>query len=770
MARAARPRREVRAMPVLPLRDLVQLPGAVNTVLIVRPQSRRAVEAAVEGSRHVFAVTELEAGGSENSELGATGTISEVLQWSPLPNGAARLVLKGVNPARTSRIQEESGAIWADVKTTLPDAGDTAEMRALCEEVRESFSRVAISERLPDESVEAGLAHENPSDLCYAIAHLAPASLREKQELLNEPDLRARLSLLFTWLRRQELVSSSRQSIRAATDARLAESQRDFLLRQQLKTIQSELGSLSRREGDELRARLAEKKFSDAIAAFIERQITSWETLAPDSAEAAVAIKHIETVLSLPSKNSEAMEPDLKRAKELLDDAHYGLDAVKQRVLEYLAVRKLTRAHNSPPLCFVGPPGVGKTSFAKSVAQCLGRPATTVSLGGVRDEADIRGHRRTYVGAQPGRIVQALIRAGVSDPVCILDEIDKVSFEGARSDPAAALLELLDRSQSTTFHDHFIDFPLDVSNALFIATANSLDALPAALLDRLEVVEFHSYTQRERLAIAKRFLLPAARYEHGLNDDNLILDDALLEKLAAACRETGVRGLNRMICAVCRQAALKLSMGGAESITLNQQVISALLQGAESHTVSTEPAIGVANALVVASYGGDAIRIECVTMQPIGSVPELRLTGSMGEVMRESAETALSVLRCSSFAGLSPEAFQRDIHIHATQADRAKEGPSAGVSILLALASALTSRTLPASFAATGELTLTGSIMPVGGVREKLAAAQRHEMKRVLIPEANMPELASLPRDLLEGIEIVGVTCADEALGYLSNR
>jgi len=748
-------------MPVLPLRDLVQLPGAVNTVLIVRPHSHRAIEAAVEGSRHVFAVTEIDQKETGITELGSVGTVCEVLQWSPLPSGAARLVLKGVNAAISSGIEEQSGAFWTNVRQVTEQASESAETLALCEEIRESFCRCALSQDLADEAVEAALAYQNPNDLCFAIANLIKASVVEKQQLLTESDLHRRLTMLYAWLRREELVSSSRQSIRAATDARLAESQRDFLLRQQLKTIQIELDTAPESLADEMRSRLKDKNISTGLRAYCEKQITAWEALPADSSEAAVAGRYIETILSLPSTSS-AEEPDIQQAKELLDDAHYGLEFVKQRVLEFLAVRKLTRAHNSPPLCFVGPPGVGKTSFAKSVAACLGRPAVTVSLGGVRDEADIRGHRRTYVGAQPGRIVQALIRAGVNDPVCILDEIDKVAFESGRSDPAAALLELLDRSQSTTFHDHYIDFPIDVSEVLFIATANSIEGLPPALLDRLEVIEFHSYSQRERLAIAKRFLLPMAREQHGLDSDRLMIEDALLERLANSCRETGVRGLNRLLGALCRQAALSVSMGKRESVGVTDKDLASLIAVDGSVKATTEPKVGVANALVVANYGGDLVQVECVAMEPKGAVPELRLTGSMGEVMRESAEAALSLLRCSELTGLSAAVFRRDIHIHVTQADRSKEGPSAGVAILLALASALGGRPLPSDFAATGEITLTGMVLPVGCIREKLAAAQRAGISRVLIPAANLGEAQNLPSDLLDGIEIVPVKTSGE--------
>ena len=766
-----------RPIPVLPLRDIVQFPGAVNTVLIVRAQSRRAVEKAMESNRRLFAVTQRDSGEAAltASDLYETGTISEILQWSPLANGTARVVLKGHDVASTrGQISEKGGLFWA--KAVVNAYANPVDERslALSEEVKLSFSRVAELHRLPAEAVEAALNSEMPAHLPFGVAQLLNVSASEKQMLLEEAQLTKRLELVYSWLRREELSSDFRRSLRADADARLAESQREYLLREQLRIIQEQLGICTHPQSADLRERLATKAFPTPLREFCSGQITSLEALNPESVEASVALKHIETLLRLPDTSSAATSIDLAEARRVLGTEHFGLEPVKKRIIEYLAVRKLMRGHRSPPLCFVGPPGVGKTSFAKSIAHCLGRKFVSVSLAGVRDEAEIRGHRRTYVGAQPGRIVQALIRSGVLDPVCLIDEIDKMAFDTARHDPTAALLELLDPAQNGGFQDHFIDFPLDISGILFVATANTVDRLPAALVDRLELIEFPSYTQKEKFNIAKHHLLEKVLSEHGLDRRSVTFEDDALRELVGSTVEPGVRGLYRNLAAVCRDFAASRAEKVTKGACISKEYIEnhfGEILGLSKQDRSGE-CVGAINALVVAAYGGDTIRVECATMEPLCPAPQLCLTGSMGQVMRESAETALSCLRGlarsnSALLSLDVNSFRTDLHIHATEAGKIKEGPSAGLPIFLALASALCNKPIPNNVAATGEITLTGSVLPVGGMREKLAAAQRYGLRVILIPAQNVPELTTLPADLLEDIQIIPVSHVREAIETL---
>ncbi|HRK21233.1 MAG TPA: endopeptidase La, partial [Fimbriimonadaceae bacterium] len=639
-------------VPVLPARDSVVFPGMIHTLHVAREGSRRAVRLALNESRPVFVVSQRDMAVEEPapSELHRIGTLCEALQAVPLPDGSLRIALRGLRRAEAVRYHRRGGLIQAAVENLAESDGSTLEHEALMRACVEAFTEIVErGKKIPAEALETVVHQETAGALADAIAHHLPLRPAQKQPLLEEIDAATRLQDVFSYLRREQRLLVVQSEISERVDREFANAQREFYLREQLRTIQSELEAM----GDapsEIRAleqRILEAGIPEPAQEKVLHELGRLERTSPHSAEAMVIRTYIDWMVSLPWSKQSPDRLDVKFARKVLDEAHFGLDPVKDRILDFLAVRQLSRSLRGPILCFVGPPGVGKTSVGRSIAEALGREFVRISLGGLRDEAEIRGHRRTYVGAMPGRIIQNLRACGTRNPVVVLDEIDKLASD-FRGDPSSALLEALDPAQNERFSDHYLETPFDLSAVLFIATANLAEDIPHALRDRMEVVRFLSYTDEERLAIAERFVLPRQIEAHGLKSNQISVDRTALKALAQDyTREAGIRELERMIGAVCRKAARKIAQGSSTKVRVTKPALEKLIGAAPLPTsmLSLRNEVGTANALVVTYYGGETIPIEVLLLERSSSGATIRLTGNLGEVMRESAEAALSFVR-----------------------------------------------------------------------------------------------------------------------------
>lgn len=760
-------------VPVLPVRDSVVFPGMIHTLHVAREGSRRAVRAALSDSRPVFVVSQRDQSVEDPSpaDLHRVGTLCEALQAVPLPDGSLRIALRGLKRAEATRYHRRAGVIQVSCEPIEETCETNLESEAMMRACVEAFGDLLErGKKIPAEAIETVAHQETPSALADAIAHHLPIRPAQKQLLLEQVDGGRRLQDVFEFIRREQKLLMVQSEISERVDREFADAQREFFLREQLRTIQSELEAL----GDvpsEIRAlqiRIEEAELPEPARLKALHELSRLERTSTHSPEAMVVRSYIDWMASLPWSQLSPDRLDVKFARNILDEAHYGLQPVKERILDYLAVRQLSRSLRGPILCFVGPPGVGKTSVGRSIAEALGREFVRISLGGLRDEAEIRGHRRTYVGALPGRIIQNLRTCGTRNPVMVLDEIDKIASD-FRGDPSSALLEALDPAQNERFTDHYLETPFDLSAVLFIATANLAEDIPHALRDRMEIVRFSSYTDEERLRIAEQFVLPKQREAHGLSLSQLSVGRSALKALAQDyTREAGIRELERTIGTVCRKAARRIAEGRTRSVRVSASSLDGMI-GPPLHPGSLRALrneIGTANALVVTIYGGETIPVEVLLLDAPHGGGSMKLTGNLGEVMRESAEAALSYLR-SVRANLAPEArLDRDIHIHVPDNAIPKEGPSAGLTIVAALASALTGRAIPDEMAMTGEITLRGRVMAVGGIREKLVAAQRAGIRTVIIPAANAQDLREVPKSTLSKLKIVKVETVDEALRF----
>ena len=768
----SKPASSIAVVPVLPVRDAVHFPGLINTVMIIRERSQRAIRAAMEAKRAIIVVAQRDHSleDPEATDLFTLGTFSEILQSVPMPDGSLRVVLRGLRRIEGVGIELRDGtfyAAWNDVNET-PAEG--LEVDALMRGAVERFVRVVeLNKEIPAEALH-GLQHvEDPGLLADTIAHHLPLKAAKKQTLLSELNHRTRLEQLVEALIREEEVLEVNAQIQARVRLEIGDSQREFYLREQLRTIQKELRESfsGSSDSDELEARAKTLNLPEPVMDRVQAEIRRLDRLASGSQEAAHSREYVEVLLSVPWTQRTQDRIDLDEARRLLDAGHYGLDAVKERILDFLAVRKLRGGTaRGSILCLTGPPGVGKTSLAKAIAQAMGRQFARVALGGVRDAAEIRGHRRAYVGAAPGRIVQALRDTGVTNPLILLDEIDKLTTQGA-SDPADALLETLDREQNDRFVDHFLEAPIDLSGIVFVATANTVDFIPAPLLDRMEIIQIPGYTEAERVQIARDHILPIKIAENGLTHDQISLETGLLEQIVSNfVRESGVRGLARHLDALCRSCARKVADGVSTPIHVELTQLESIL-GRKTPPMDIllhKAEVGVAKGLVVSQAGGDMIEIEVSALGRVGAEPVLRLTGNMGKVMMESAEAAWSCVR-ATLPTVAPDASaDRDIHIHVPDAAIPKDGPSAGITIAVAIVSALTGRAVRPHVAMTGEISLRGRVLGVGGIREKVLAAQRYGMEQVFIPIANAGDVASIPKECLDRLEVIPVESFEAVL------
>jgi ATP-dependent Lon protease len=773
---------EPRTLPVLPLRQAVVFPGVPTPIGAGRPGTIRAIKAAQAADGLVFAVSQREnADQVTPAVLHGVGTIARITHLQRV-DGGAQLLLTGEGRGLAVRVEEQEGYLRATVRELEdelpPDPRDPAFV-ALEKELRERSSELAQRAGLPEEVVRQVLATiDAPGRLADLVATYLDLEHEERQALLETTSVEGRLRSVLLHLQRQLSVLAAQEDIKSRVQQELGDRQREIVLREQLKAIRRELGEGEEGEElDELRERLAALDLPAEARREIDRELGRLDRMSRESMEYQVVRTYLETVVELPWNERSDDHLDLEEAQRILEEDHYGLPDVKDRVLEFLAVHQLRQEQaaaggeeagdeaaalpgnpddrfKGPILLFVGPPGVGKTSIAKSIARAMARKYVRVSLGGVRDEADIRGHRRTYVGAMPGRILQGMRQAGTKNPVFLLDEVDKlgVSFQG---DPASALLEVLDPAQNDTFVDHYLGVPFDLSEVLFIATANFRQNIPVPLLDRMEMVEFTGYTEREKLEIARRYLLPRQLQENALSADRLTVTDAAISRVITGyTREAGVRQLERELGRLARKVARRIAAKEVDHATVDGNDVGELLGRPQIHPEKAAPEdqVGVATGMFYTPVGGDIMFVEATTMRGKG---ELTLTGQLGDVMKESARAAWSYARSHAAAlGIDDEMFDRDVHVHVPAGAIPKDGPSAGVTMATALVSALSGRPARHDVAMTGELTLSGRVLPIGGVKEKVLGAIRAGISEILLPRENEPALADLPAEAREQIHV----------------
>ena len=759
-------------LPILGLSDIVIFPGAVVPLLVETGPSLKLVDDLVAGDRLFAAVLQVNADVAEPGpdDLHKVGCVSRLNKMVKFPDGTVRILVEGLWRIRLEKFLPANPYLRASFELLRDETEDSVELQAMLRNAHKQFDEIAkISTVLSDQVKIAALNTEHPGHFADLIAANLGLPLDEKQKLLETVSVRERLQKLLPLLNREQEVLNLSSKIQNDVASNIAKTQRDFFLREQMRVIQRELGDSDPNAGEikSLREKIELAKLPDDARKAANQELDRMQQTSPAAAEYGVSRNYLDWILALPWQIETEDKLDLKRAEKILDEQHFGLAKVKDRLLEFLAVLKRRKEIKGPILCLVGPPGVGKTSLGKSVADALGRKFARISLGGMRDEAEIRGHRRTYVGALPGRILQTLRRVESRNPVILLDELDKVGAD-FRGDPASALLEVLDPAQNHTFTDHYLDLPFDLSRVLFIATANWLDPVHPALRDRLEVIELPSYTESEKLQIAKRYLVPRQLEEHGLTRGDVKFSDAALRELIREyTREAGVRQLEREIAALSRKAARKIVSrnGAAEVVKLEQKDLEGYLGHPKFIFESAEKIseIGIATGLAWTPVGGDVLFIEATRMRGRGS---LILTGSLGEVMKESAQTAVSYLRSQAKKlDLDFDDYgKHDLHIHVPAGATPKDGPSAGVTICAALASLMSKRRVRSDVAMTGEISLRGRVMRVGGIKEKVIAASRFGVKQVILPEGNRPDWEDVPAEVRAKLKVHFVKQISEVL------
>ncbi len=772
--------RSTRVLPVLPLRGTVVFPLTVVPLAAAQPRSLRLIDDVMSGDRTVALVLQKdpEQEGAGPDDVLRIGTIATIHQMMRVPDGSVRLAVQGLERMRITEFVGEEPYLTAQVEQAPETVAESVEVQALTRNTLELFQRlVSLVSHLPDELVTAALNVDDPRHLVYLVATNLRMEAEERQHLLELDSVQEKLTTLNSFIAKELDVLELGKKIQTDVQEELSKTQREYYLREQLKAIQKELGEGG--DGDaeiaELRAKIDEAGLPEEAAREARRELDRLSKLPPAAAEYGVIKTYVDWLTTLPWNKSTEGEIDIPRARQVLDDDHYDLEKIKDRILEYLAVRKLKQEiageegaapGREPILCFVGPPGVGKTSLAQSIARALGRELTRMSLGGVRDEAEIRGHRRTYVGAMPGRIIQAIRRAGTNDPVFVLDEVDKIGNDW-RGDPSSALLEVLDPEQNNSFRDHYLDVAFDLSKVMFIATANLLDPIPAPLRDRMEILDLSGYTDEDKLHIAHRYLVPKQLKAHGLPADRYEwTDEGLLALIQGYTREAGVRNLEREIGTVCRKIATRIAEGREVATAIGPAEIRDFLGRPrffyeELAARTSQP--GVAIGVGVTGVGGDIMFLEATRMPGKGS---MAVTGQLGDVMRESAQAALSFVRSrAKDLGLDPDFYQSsDLHIHVPAGAIPKDGPSAGVGMTTALVSLLTGVPVREDVAMTGEITLRGQVLPVGGIKEKALAARRAGITTFVLPQRNEVDLDDLPKELHEEMTFVLASTMDDAL------
>lgn len=760
----------VMTMPVIALRGLSVLPGMSVSFDLSRVKSIAAVEKAMISDQRValFTQRDPEDQDPDISQMYHIGTIAQVKQLVKMPGGVVRLMTEGLARAELLTFDSLEPALIGEVAEApvsdqeLEYVTSEAMIRVLKEKTEE-YGRQ--HPKFAKEVLPGLLRQSSLNQLMLQMASELPWDYTVRQEYLEAGDAVSQYEVIVTNLVNEIEISQIRREFQEKVKASIDQNQKEYILREQMKIIREELGEDSLSEADEYEAKLKSLKADQEVKEKLKKEIDRFKGMPGGSQEANVLRTYIETLLELPWQKMSRDNNDMKHAQEILEEDHYGLEQVKERVLEYLAVRALTKKGNGPIICLVGPPGTGKTSIARSVARALGKKYVRISLGGVRDEAEIRGHRKTYVGAMPGRLVDGLKQAGVANPLMLLDEIDKVSSD-YKGDTSSALLEVLDGEQNVKFRDHYVEVPIDLSNVLFIATANTTQTIPGPLLDRMEVIEVNSYTENEKFHIARKYLIAKQMEKNGLKKDQLTISDGAVKKIIHNyTREAGVRNLERRIGDICRKAAREVLENKKKTIRVTEGSLEKYL-GKEKITfedANEEDQVGIVRGLAWTSVGGDTLQIEVNVMPGKG---ELKLTGQMGDVMKESAQTALTYVRSvvPEYQVEDDYFAKHDIHIHIPEGAVPKDGPSAGITMATAMFSAVTDRKVSASVAMTGEITLRGRVLPIGGLKEKILAAKMAHMKKVLVPDKNRADIAELSKEIKGGLEIVFVRHMEEVL------
>ncbi len=758
-------------LQLLPLRGTIVFPGMIINLDVGRDRSIRAVETAMNTTKRILLVTQksVEAGDPKAKDLYNFGVIAEIKQMLKLPNGAMRILVEGLSRVEIISVVDAVGMSLEAYVTQRPDVTmgeNSTEVEALKRMLIDTFEQwVLASKKLNTEVMLTFKDQEDPGRIADMMTGYLTIDVAEKENLLEAVDVKQRMNLLYSYLVKELEIVHLEKDISQQVRKQIEQNQREYYLREQLKAINKELDGGGEHSGEvkEYQEKFKKKNFPKNVQEKLDKELDRLNKMPPMMAESAVIRNYLDTVLALPWGNMSQDNYDLKKAAAILDKDHYGLKKVKERILDHLAVRALTKSNRGPIICLVGPPGVGKTSLAQSIARAINRKFTRLSLGGVRDEAEIRGHRRTYIGAMPGRLINGLIDCGTDNPVFLLDEVDKMGAD-FRGDPASALLEVLDPEQNSHFSDHYIEFSYDMSNVFWIVTANTVETIPPALLDRLEVIELSSYTDEEKMKIAQLHLLPKERTLAGLTGKQLSLGAASLHHIIRDyTRESGVRNLERKIATICRKAARKIVEEGVAKVSVTPTHLKDYLGPAIflEEDMRAKAEVGVCTGLAWTSVGGELLKIEVVVTEGKG---KLMLTGQLGDVMKESAQAAFTYIRSRAKAlQLAPDfADKVDIHIHVPEGATPKDGPSAGITMATAMESALSGRKVKADLAMTGEITITGRVLPIGGLKEKVLAAHRYRVKTVLIPKLNVQDLEEIPEKVREEMKFIPVDHMDQ--------
>ena len=770
------PRKIPGTLPVLPVRDTVYFPYMLFPLFLGREKSIRALDFALEKHRYILLIAQKDVAVEDPSpdDIYSVGVIAEIMQVLRVPDGTVRVTLEGVERAKVSKFVQTDPFFKVRAKVLRSSDVDGTKVEALMRSVVSQFDQVVQNQTahngrpIPPELLMNVLSIEDPGKLSDTIISHLPVKAEIKQDMLETVDVVERLDRLNVLLQKELEVLNIQRNIRTRVEKEMGDMQREYILREQLKAIQQELGDRDGRTGEmeDYKTRITESAMPEMVEEKALKELDRLEKMPFASPEVSVIRTYLDWLISLPWNKTSEESLDVDEAASVLDKDHFGLSKVKERVIEFLAVRKLAEEIKGPILCFVGPPGVGKTSIGKSIAKALGRKFYRLSLGGVRDEAEIRGHRRTYVGAMPGRIIQGIKQVGVRNPVFMLDEIDKIGVD-FRGDPSSALLEALDPEQNDSFSDHYLEVPVDLSDVMFITTANVLDTIPPALRDRMEIIRFSGYIEDEKSQIAKQFLVRKQIKENGLTSDLISIHESAIRKIVREhTREAGVRGLEREIAGICRKIAKEVAKGKSDKTIVREKDVKSYLGAPKYHygRVGEKDEVAIATGLVYTEFGGDIVSVEAALMR--SEKGTLALTGQLGDVMKESGQAALTFVRSrAEMLGVKEEFYSNsDIHVHVPAGAVPKDGPSAGVTIASAIASAITNRPLRKDIAMTGEITLRGRVLPVGGIKEKVLAAHRAGIRIIILPKENERDLEDIPENVRKEMTFNLVKHADEVL------
>ncbi|QDQ26016.1 endopeptidase La [Chitinimonas arctica] len=762
-------------MPLLPLRDVVVFPYMVIPLFVGRPKSIRALEAAMEAGKQILLLAQKNAAKDEPvaADMYDIGTVATILQMLKLPDGTVKVLVEGSQRALVEQITEEEGHFTVTAKPVPMDVAEDTETEAMRRALLGQFDQfVKLNKKIPPEVLTSLSGIERAGRLADTIAAHLPLKLEQKQEILEMFPVGERLEHLLKQLESELDILQVEKRIRGRVKRQMEKSQREYYLNEQVKAIQKELGEIEEgAELDELETRIKAAGLSKDAKAKADAELKKLKMMSPMSAEATVVRNYIDTLIGLPWKKKTKISKNLAEAETVLDTDHYGLDKVKERIVEYLAVQQRVDKLKAPILCLVGPPGVGKTSLGESIARATNRKFVRMALGGVRDEAEIRGHRRTYIGSMPGKILQSMSKAGVKNPLFLLDEVDKMGAD-FRGDPSSALLEVLDPAQNHAFSDHYLEVDYDLSDVMFVATANSLN-IPAALLDRMEIIRLAGYTEDEKVNIAEKYLVPKQMTANGLKENELVIQESALRDIVRFyTREAGVRSLDREVARICRKVVKALLLKPSDKrVTVTAKNLDKYL-GVQKFTyglAEENNQVGQVTGLAWTEVGGELLTIEAVSLPGKG---KMITTGTLGDVMQESIQAALSVVRSRAESlGIDTDFYQKhDIHIHLPEGATPKDGPSAGIAITTSMVSVLTGIPVRADVAMTGEITLRGEVLPIGGLKEKLLAAHRGGIKHVLIPDGNTKDLVEIPDNIKQKLEIHPVKWIDQVLALALER